>query len=356
MKTPQRDTKEPRGELVLYTSEDGLARIQLRAIDGTVWLTQADIARLFDTTKQNVSVHVRKIFADGELDDSATVKQYLTVQTEGKRSVQRTVRLYNLEMILAVGFRTRSQRAAQFRRWANTVLMDYLVKGFSMDDERLKDPSYDYFDELLERIRDIRASEARFYRKVRDILALSEDYDPNSQTAQEFYAITQNKMLHAVTNQTAAELILSRSDPDRPNMGLTTWTDARRSRRVRKNDVGVAKNYLGEKEISELNIIVSMFLDAAELRARRRQTIRLAEWETILDEFLVTNELPLLVDAGNVSAGRARQVAYERYAEFDAKRKRSEQQELEQVDDIEELERIAEGSERRISTKRKSRR
>lgn len=356
MRTRQKDKKESRGELILYTSEDGLARIQLRAIDGTVWLTQAEIARLFDTTKQNVSVHVRKIFADGELDDSATVKQYLTVQTEGKRSVQRTVQLYNLEMILAVGFRTRSQRAAQFRRWANTVLMDYLVKGFSMDDERLKDPSYDYFNELLERIRDIRASEARFYRKVRDILALSEDYASNSHTAQEFYAITQNKMLHAVTNQTAAELIISRSDPDRPNMGLTTWADARRSRRIRKSDVGVAKNYLGEEEIGELNIIVGMFLDAAELRARRRQTIRLAEWETILDEFLVANELPLLVDAGNVSADRARQTAYERYAEFDAKRKRSERQESEQVDDIEELERIAEGSERRISLKRKSKR
>ena len=163
-------------------------------------------------------------------------------------------------------------------------------------------------------------------------------------------------MLHAVTNQTAAELIMSRSDPDRPNMGLTTWADARRSQRIRKSDVGVAKNYLGEKEIGELNIIVGMFLDAAELRARRRQTIRLAEWETILDEFLVTNELPLLVDAGNVSAGRARQVAYERYAEFDAKRKRSERQESERADDIEELERIAEGSERRISLKRKSKR
>lgn len=345
--------KEEKGELILYTIGGGLTRVQLRAIDGTVWLTQAEIARLFDTTKQNVSVHIRKIFADGELDDSATVKQYLTVQTEGNRSVQRVVQLYNLEMILAVGFRTRSQRAAQFRRWANTVLMDYLVKGFSMDDERLKDPTYDYFDELLERIRDIRASEARFYGKVRDILALSEDYDPTSPTVQEFYAITQNKMLHAVTSQTAAELIVSRSDPNKRNMGLITWTNTR-SGRVRKSDVTVAKNYLEEKEIGELNIIVGMFLDAAELRARRRQTIKLVEWETILDEFLVANELPLLYTAGSVSAERARQVAHERYAEFDAERRKSEREEAEQVDDIEELEKIAEVSKRTTSLKKRT--
>ncbi len=346
--------KEEKGELILYTSGDGLTRVQLRAIDGTVWLTQAEIARLFDTTKQNISVHIRKIFADEELDDSATVKQYLTVQTEGKRSVQRTVQLYNLEMILAVGFRTRSQRAAQFRRWANTVLMDYLVKGFSMDDERLKDPTYDYFDELLERIRDIRASEARFYSKVRDILALSEDYDPNSPTVQEFYAITQNKMLHAVTSQTAAELIVSRSDPNKRNMGLTTWTNTRSGRRVRKSDVTVAKNYLEEKEIGELNIIVGIFLDVAELRARRRQTIRLVEWETILNEFLVANELPLLYTAGSVSAEQARQVAHDRYAEFDAERRKSEREEAEQVDDIEELEKIAEVSKKRTSLKKRT--
>lgn len=338
------DMKEAKGELILYTSEDGLSRIQIRAIDGTVWLTQAEIAELFDTTKQNVGQHIQRIFADAELDAPATVKRFFTVQTEGQRSVRRAVQLYNLEMILAVGFRVRSPRSVQFRRWANTVLKEYLVKGFSMDDERLKDPSYDYFDELLERIRDIRASEARFYRKVRDILALSEDYDPKSQTTTDFYASIQNKMLYAVTTQTAAELIVARSDPNALNMGLTIWSGAQRNRPVRKSDVRTSKNYLIEKEVSELNLIVTMFLDAAELRAGRRQTIKLAEWENILDEFLLSNELPLLFSAGSISAGRAERIAHERYAEFDAKRKRSERTEDEHLDDIEELKRISKAS------------
>ena len=333
--------KETKGELILYTSEDGLSRIQIRAIDGTVWLTQVEIAELFNTTKQNIGQHISRIIAEGELESDSVVKTFFTTAADGKK--YRT-KIYNLQAILAVGYRVRSPRGVQFRRWATTVLREYLLKGFSMDDERLKDPSYDYFDELLERIRDIRASEARFYRKVRDILALSEDYDPKSRATTDFYPNIQNKMLYAVTTQTAAELIVARSDPNARNMGLTTWSGTRRNRPVRKSDVGTSKNYLGEKEISELNLIVTMFLDTAELRAGLRQTVKLAEWETILDEFLLNNELPLLCSAGGISDSRAEQIAHERYAKFDAKRKRSERTENEQLDDIEELKRISKAS------------
>lgn len=335
-----------KGELTLYTSEDGLSRIQLRAIDGTVWLTQAEIAELFNTTKQNVGQHVNRIIAEGELESDSVVKDFFTTASDGKN--YRT-KIYNLQAILAVGYRVRSPRGVQFRRWATAVLKEYLLKGFSIDEERLKDPSYDYFDELLERIRDIRASEARFYPKTRDILALSEDYDPKSQAASDFYSSIQNKMLYAVTTQTAAELVVARSDPNGSNMGLTTWSGARKGIPVRKRDVDTSKNYLSEKEISELNLIVTMFLDAAELRAGRRQTIRLAEWESILDEFLLNNELPLLYSAGSVSAGRAEQIAHKRYAKFDAKRKQFERMENEQLDDIEELKRISEASKKRDS-------
>ena len=331
------------GEIILYTTEDGAAEIQLRAVDGTVWLSQAEMAELFQTTKQNISLHLRNILAEGELDAAATVKEFLTVREEGERQVKRSVMFYNLEMILAVGYRVRSPRGVQFRRWATAALKEYLVKGFVMNDERLKDPAWDYFDELLERIRDIRASEARFYQKVRDILALSEDYDPQSSDVQKFYAKIQNKMLYAVTGHTAAELIRERADPEKPNMGLTTWKGAV----VRKGDVSTAKNYLGEAEIRELNLIVTMFLDTAELRASRRQTMRLNDWEGVLDSFLRSNELPLLRNAGTVSQARARQIAHARYAEFDTRRKAAQRAEAERTDELEELKRIAKAAEGR---------
>ena len=333
------------GELVLYTTEDGAAEIQLRAIEGTVWLTQAEIAALFDTTKQNVSLHVRNILAEGELASESVVKDVLTTAADGK--AYRT-KIYNLDTILAVGYRVRSPRGVQFRRWATTTLKDYLVKGFAMNDERLKSPGWDYFDELLERIRDIRASEARFYQKVRDILALSEDYDPVLPTVSTFYAIIQNKMLHAVTDHTAAELVVARADPEASNMGLTTWKGAR----VRKGDVATAKNYLDEVEIRGLNLIVTMFLDTAELRAGRRQTMKLTEWDGVLDTFLASNELPRLRGAGSVSSDHARRTAEQRYAAFDAKRKEAERIAAAETDDIEELKRIAEtakGIEKRSS-------
>ena len=332
------------GEIILYNTEDGQAEIQFRAVDGTVWLSQLEMAELFQTTKQNISLHVRNILAEGELDQESTVKEYLTVQAEGKRQVKRSVTVYRLEMILAVGYRVRSPRGIQFRRWATSALKEYLVKGFVMNDERLKDPAWDYFDELLERIRDIRASEARFYQKVRDILALSEDYDAKSPTVNTFYATIQNKMLYAVTSHTAGELIRARANPDQPNMGLTTWKNADKGRPLRKADVGTAKNYLGEAEIRELNLIVETFLNTAELRATRRQTMRLAEWEGVLDTFLTSNELPKLQGAGSISAESAKRIAHDRYDAFDAKRKEAARQAAAELDDLEELKRIADAA------------
>lgn len=305
------------GEIILYTTEDGRQTIQLQAVKGTVWLSQGEIAALFDTTPQNITQHIRAIYVDGECLQEATCKDSLQVRLEGERQVERQIQLYNLEVILAVGYRVRSPRGTQFRRWANSVLKEYLVKGFVMDDERLKDPQFDYFDELLERIQAIRASEAQFYRKVRDILALSDDYEPSSRASLSFYATIQNKMLYAVTGHTAAELVIERSNPTAPNMGLTAWKHGR----VRKEDVTVAKNYLGDLEIKELNLIVSMFLDTADLRTRRRQTIKLAEWDGILDRFLESNELYVLSGRGSRSKATAEAIAHRRYEEFDQARK-----------------------------------
>lgn len=302
------------GEIILYNTEDGAAIIQLKATGGTVWLTQSGMADLFDTSKQNISLHLNNIFSEGELDAGSVVKESLLTAQDGKS--YNTLH-YSLEAILAVGYRVRSPRGTQFRRWANSVLKEYLVKGFVMDDERLKDPQFDYFDELLERIQAIRASEAQFYRKVRDILALSDDYEPSSRASLSFYATIQNKMLYAVTGHTAAELVIERSNPTAPNMGLTAWKHGR----VRKEDVTVAKNYLGDLEIKELNLIVSMFLDTADLRTRRRQTIKLAEWDGILDRFLESNELHVLSDRGSRSKATAEAIAHRRYEEFDQARK-----------------------------------
>lgn len=326
------------GELILYTSPDGAARIQLRAVEGTVWLTQAQMADLFQTTPQAITQLIASIYEDRELVEEATCKDFLQVREEGSRRVQRNLKHYNLDMILAVGYRVRSERGVEFRRWATTTLKEYLIKGFALDDNRLKDPTWDYFDELLERIREIRASEARFYQKVREILSLSEDYDPQSKAAHAFYATIQNKMLHAVTGKTAAELITSRANASLPNMGLTAW----RGSRVRKSDVTTAKNYLDQNEISELNLIVTMFLDTADLRARRRQTMRLSDWEGILEGFLQMNDLPLLANAGSVSATQAERIAHERYEAFDMQRK--DQLSAGEQSDIVELEKIAETS------------
>lgn len=330
------------GELILYTLDDGSAAIQLRAEGGTVWLTQLEIATLFDTSKQNVSLHIKNILAEGELAEATTVKESLTVQTEGKRQVRRGNLLYNLDMILAVGYRVRSPRGTQFRQWATTHLRDYLVKGFVLDDARLKEAGgWDYFDELLARIRDIRASEKRFYQKIRDIYATAVDYDSKSEAAQLFFKKVQNKMLWAVTGHTAPELIAGRADPALPNMGLTTWTGGR----VRKQDVTVAKNYLSQDEIQALDRIVVMYLDYAEDQAQRRKTLTMRDWEDKLDAFLQFNEREVLTHAGKLRADVAERLALERYESFDVARREAARvaADAEDMEALEDVERQLEG-------------
>jgi len=327
------------GELILYTTEDGQTDIQLRAADGQVWLALSQISDLFGRDKSVVSRHIKAIFEDAELTMDSVVARYATTAADGKTY---QVDHYNLDMILAIGYRVRSARGVQFRRWATSALKEYLVKGFVMNDTRLKEPDFDYFDELLERIRDIRTSEARFYQKVRDILALSEDYDAKSTGP--FYAKIQNKMLYAVTSHTAGELIKARADAAAPNMGLTTWKGSDKGRTVHKADIGTAKNYLGEGEIKELNLIVETFLNTAELRATRRQTMQMQDWDNVLDGFLKSNELPLLTGKGGISAKQAKKIADARYTDFDTARKAAERKAAAQVDDLSELKKIAEGA------------
>jgi len=324
------------GEIILYTTEDGKTSIKLRAEEGTVWLTRMEIAELFQTTPQNITLHIQGIYEENEADTESTSKDCLLVQKEGNRNIQRELKLYNLSMILAIGYRVRSPRGTQFRKWATAHLQEYLIKGFILDDVRLKEPgNWDYFDELLERIREIRTSEKRFYQKVKDIYATAVDYDPKSDQAQLFFKKVQNKMLWALTGHTAAELICHRADPQLPNMGLTSWKGSR----VRQGDVTVAKNYLSQDEISELNRIVTMYLDYAEDQAKRRKTITMNEWAGKLDAFLSFNEREILSHSGKVSAQVAEQLVLARYSQFDSRRNYAEQLEADQVDII-ELERI----------------
>ena len=312
---------EPDSDLILYQTEDGRTRIQCRFENETVWLTQQQMAELFQTTQQNVSLHVRNIYEEGELSEKATHKESLSVRQEGARSVQRRVEFYNLDVIISVGYRVKSQRGTQFRIWATQRLREYIVKGFTMDDERLKNPPgkghIDYFDELLERIRDIRSSERRVYLRVREILALAADYEPTEPETQVFFQTIQNKLHFAATGKTAAELVAERADSSQPNMGLMAW----RSGVVRKGDVTIAKNYLREDEIEELNRIVVMFLDFAEDQAKRKKQIFLQNWVTRLHDFLNLNERAILPDAGQVSREEARQLAEEEFEKFAARRR-----------------------------------
>lgn len=323
------------GEIILYSAPDG-AQVQLRTVDGTVWLSQAQLAELYDTSKQNVQQIVARILSDGEQGE-VTVNSELTVRTEGPRRVRRHITVYNLDMILAVGYRVTTARAVQFRQWATTVLREYLVKGFAMQDERLKDPGgVDYFDELLERIRDIRASEKRFYQKVREIFAASSaDYAGTSDTAHEFFATIQNKLLFAVTGHTAGELLIARADPVSDNMGLTSW----KGPKVRKGDVAISKNYLSTDEVSELNLLTTRFLDFAEDRARRRLQITMAEWVTQTDRFLDFDERGILTGPGKVSAGEAERITAARYQQYDQHRRALEAADAarEEADDLRKL-------------------
>lgn len=299
-------------ELVLYQAEDGKTRVEVRLQDETVWLTQAGMAELYQTTPQNITLHLKAIYAEGELVEPATCKEYLQVQKEGGRRTSRTRKFYDLSAILAVGYRVRSARGTQFRRWATERLNEYLVKGFTLDDERLKEGvnlGSDYFDEILERIRDIRSSEKRFYQKIRDIYKLAVDYDPKAEETLEFFSIVQNKLHFAIFGKTAAELIYERADAQKPNMGLTTW----KGPKVRAGDVTIAKNYLNAEEMGGLNRIVTMYLDFAEDQARRHKQIFMRDWRKKLDAFLKFNEREILNNPGKVRKEVADKLALEQY-------------------------------------------
>lgn len=325
-------------ELILYQTDDGKAQVKLRAEDGSAWLSQAEIAELFATTVPNANIHIRNILKEGELQADSVIKESLITAADGKR--YRT-KLYRLEMTLAVGYRVKGVRGTQFRQWATTYLAEYLVKGFVMDDERLKNPGgWDYFDELLARIREIRASEKRFYQKVRDLFALSQDYRADDRAAQIFFAEVQNKLLFAVTGKTAAEIVVSRADPESPNMALTTWCGSR----VRKQDVIVAKNYLTEDEVDTLNRLVVIFLEQAELRAKARKELTLNYWRQNVDRLLEFNERPVLDHTGKISADEMKQIAHERYDAFDEHRRQAEAlaADAEDIKALEEIEKKGE--------------
>lgn len=309
--------REP--EFLLYENADGDVKVEVFIQGETVWLTINKMAKLFATTKQNISLHLQNIFQEGELQRTATVKEILTVQKEGKRDVRRNLEYYNLDAIISVGYRVNSERAIQFRIWATKVLREYIIKGFAIDDNRLKNGLHfgkDYFDELLERIRDIRASERRFYQKITDIYAqCSIDYDSGAEVTKNFYATVQNKLHWAITGKTAAELISERADSSKPNMGLTTWKNSPKGE-IRKSDITIAKNYMNEREIKELNRIVTMYLDYAEMQAERQNAMTMKDWMDKLDAFLKFNEHDILHNAGKVSAEVAKKLAEQEYEKY----------------------------------------
>lgn len=306
-------------QLILYQSEDGGTHVEVRLQDETVWLTQAGMAELYQTTSQNITLHLKSAYSDGEIQEEATCKEDLQVQKEGGRQIRRKRKFYNLPAILAVGYRVRSHRGTQFRKWATEHLNEYLVKGFTLDDERLKagvNIGSDYFDEVLERIRDIRSSEKRFYQKIRDIYKLAVDYNPKAEETLDFFSMVQNKLHFAISGKTAAELISERVDAKKPNMGLTSW----KGTKVRKQDITIAKNYLNEQEMDGLNRIVTMYLDYAEDQAKRHRQIFMCDWKKKLDAFLKFQERDILKHAGKISKEVASTLALEQYEVFDKKR------------------------------------
>lgn len=311
-------------EIILYTTADGKANIKLYADNGTVWLTQAQIAELFARDRSVITKHINNILNEHELDEKSNV-QIMHIANSDK-----PVSFYSLDMILAVGFRVRSLRGTQFRKWANTTLKEYLTKGFVLDSDRLKNPDGrpDYFDELLAQIRDIRASEKRFYQKLRDLFALSTDYSPTDADTRYFFAQTQNKLLFAVTGNTSAEIIANRADHNKQNMGLTSWKGSI----VRKADVSIAKNYLTANEIDTLNRLVSLFLESAELRAKMRKTLTLDYWRGSVDKILQDHDIPLLRSAGKISKPAANELAAAEYEKFDARRKADEAKQADEDD------------------------
>lgn len=336
------DISPQRGELLVYQAENGTVKLEVRLENETLWLTQQQMAELFQSSKQNVRHHIKNIFAEGELSPEATVKNYFTVQQEGARAVRRELDYYNLDMIISVGYRVKSLIATRFRIWATQQLKEYIVKGFVMDDERLKNPPVkgsavpDYFDEMLARIRDIRSSERRMYLRVREIFTMAADYEPSWSETTKFFSVIQNKLHYAATGMTAAELIHSRSNHLLSNMGLTNW----KSDTVRKTDVTIAKNYLQEHEIEELNRIVGMWLDYAEDQAKRRKQVFMRDWEQRLDEFLRFNDRNVLPHAGSISKKMAEEHAKTEYEQFEARRRELKEAEGE-TEYIRHLEEIA---------------
>ncbi len=332
-----RGEKNEMGKLLIYQNEKGDTKVDVFFAEETVWMTQRSIAELYQTSPQNVTSHIKNIYKDFELDEKATCKDFLQVQNEGSRKVRRERKFYNLEVILSVGYRVRSNVGIHFRKWASSILTEFMKKGFVLNDERLKNPKpfgADYFDELLERIRDIRASEKRVYQKVKDIFALSVDYNKQSDTAQKFFKLVQNKLEFAATGYTAPEIIASRADATKENMGLTAFKGAK----VRKSDVLIAKNYMTHEEISTLNLIVNMYLDYAELQAKNHRIMHMAEWEEKLNQFLQFNGREVLQDFGKVRRDVADALAYEQYEIYNAHRKIREAADVEElIDDIKKL-------------------
>ncbi|HDR2793030.1 MULTISPECIES: virulence RhuM family protein [Enterobacter] len=316
--------QSPAGEFVMFASNDGRVRVECRFESDTIWLSQSAMADLYAKDVRTINEHLMNIFSDGEIDQNSTIRKFRIVRQEGKRQVSREIDHYNLEAILAVGYRVRSPRGIQFRQWATQTLQEYLIKGFVMDDERLKNPPVgssavpDYFDEMLERIRDIRASERRVYLRVREIFALAADYQPSLKETTQFFQIIQNKLHFACTGHTAAELVHQRADASQPHMGLTSY----KGEEVRKSDVTTAKNYLSQDEVSELNRVVNMWLDFAEDQARRRQQVFLRDWQTKLDQFLQFNDRDVLQGAGKVSKKMANEKAQAEYSQFAEQQRR----------------------------------
>jgi hypothetical protein len=325
-------------DFLFYCTEDGRTKVEVRLQDETVWMSQRLMADLFQKDTRTINEHIRNLYEEGEIDELATIRKFRIVQIEGSREVTREVEFYNLDVILAVGYRVRSARGTQFRIWVTERLREYLVKGFTMDDSRLKSGDNigsDYFDELLERIRDIRSSEKRFYQKIRDIYKLAVDYDPQSSETQEFFKIVQNKLHFAISGKTAAELIAERADASQPNMGLTAW----KGTKVRRGDVTIAKNYLNEREMNELNRIVTMYLDYAEDQAKRHRQVFMRDWREKLDAFLQFNERDILDNPGHVAKEVADRLALEQYDVFHQHRLAQEAEE-DESSDLEELKKI----------------
>jgi hypothetical protein len=331
---PNSNQSSNQSNMIIYNTADGKTSVALYAKDGMVWMTQNQLAELFDTSKQNISLHINSILKNKELIEDSVVKEYLTTAADDK---DYPTLHYALEMIIAIGFRVQGVRGTQFRIWANNNLKAYLLKGFVMDDERLKNPDGrpDYFDELLARIRDIRASEKRFYQKVRDLFALSSDYDKSDKATQMFFAETQNKLLYAVTKNTAAEIIVNRADAMQPNMALTAFKGSV----VRKQDIFTAKNYLNEDEIDTLNRLVVIFLETAELRVKNRSDMTMAFWQENVDKILAFNDQPLLLGKGSISHQQMENKAREIYQLFDQKRKDFDAQQAD-ADDLQALKQL----------------